>query len=789
MSLFAAWVVFPLVLALLCAGLGLLVALLCGRRLPGVLVLPVGLAAAIVVGGFTTVADVTAELTAPLLLALAVLGIGLSLPWRFGRPDPWAAAAALGVFFVFGAPVILSGDPTFAGFIKLDDTATWLALTDQAMAHGHDLGSVEPSTYRATLDFNLADGYPVGAFIPFGAARELVGVDLAWVFQPYLAFLAAMLSLCLFSLLGGVVEDRRLRALVAFVAAQPALLVGYTLWGGVKEVAVAFLIALAAALAPAVLRASDIHHTGVGSKSDALADDTTPSLRDIAPLALAAGALVGVASVGGLIWLGPMLAALAALVWSRFGLPVAIRRAVPFVAGVAVIAIPVIATGGLLPPTSTPLTNQDDAANLGDALNPFQVLGLWPAGDFRVAPDASVVTAVLIALAVLAAAVGVWALWRRRQDAPLLYAAALVSCAAIVFAGSPWVDGKALATAAPVALTLALVGAAAFLRADRPTGVALLVLFTGGVLWSNALAYGGVSLAPYDQLSELEEIGERFAGEGPALMTEYNPYGARHFLRQLDAEGASELRVRQVALTDGGTAEKGEAPDVDEIARDSLFEYRTLVLRRSPLRSRPPSPYRLVWAGESYEVWQRPILPTGLPPEHLALGGPEDPAAVPNCSEVGGLGLVALNNGARGVRMLAVRHAPVLDATEGTLRTPRADVYEAWLEGSMPGKVELFVDGERFGEARHVLNNEGGFIALGEGRLPVGPHRVELRFGGADLHPGSGGEPEVGRLLFVPAAAGTTTVALAGEMISVSIDDAQLLCGRPWDWVDAVGTG
>jgi len=769
-SLFAAWVVFPLVLALLCVGLGLLIDLACGRRLPGVLVLPVGLAAIVVVGGFTTAADATAELTAPLLLVLTVLGFGLSLPWRFGRPDPLAAAAAVGVFLVYGAPIILSGDPTFAGFIKLDDTATWLALADQAMAHGHDLSSVDPSTYRATLDFNLADGYPVGAFIPWGASQDLVGGDLAWTFQPYLAYLAAMLSLCICSLLEGVLGDRRLRAFVAFVAAQPALLVGYSLWGGVKEVAIAFLIALAAALAPAALR-----------------DGTR--WRDLVPLMVAGGALVGVASVAGLVWLGPMLAVLAALVWSRFGLGVAVRRAVPFVAGVAVLAIPVIATGGLLPPTSTPLTNQADAANLGDALNPFQVLGLWPAGDFRVAPDASVLTAVLIALGVLSALVGLWALWRRRQSAPLLYAAALVSCAAIAFAGSPWVDGKALATAAPVVLTLALIGAAAFLRADRPTGVALLALLAGGVLWSNALAYGGVSLAPYGQLSELEEIGERFAGEGPALMTEYNPYGARHFLRELDAEGASELRMRTVALTDGSTAEKGEAPDVDEISRDALFEYRTLVLRRSPVRSRPPSPYRLVWAGDDYEVWQRPILPTGLPPEHLALGGPDDPAAVPNCSEVGGLGLLALNNGAAGVRMLGARHAPVFDATSGTLRIPRAGTYEAWLEGSVPDKVELLVDGGEFGEARHVLNNEGGFISLDEGDLEAGAHEVELRYDGADLHPGSGGEPETFRLLFAPAAEDDDLAAIAGEVVSVPVDDAQLLCGEPWDWIDAVGTG
>lgn len=725
MSVLAAWVLFPLVLAALCAGLGLLVDLLCGRRLPGALVLPAGLAAAIVVGGFTTLGEATAELTAPLLAALAALGAGLSLPWRFGRPDPWAAAAAVGVFAVFGAPVILSGEPTFAGFVKLDDTATWLALTDRVMEHGRDLGGLAPSTYRATLDFNLADGYPVGAFLPWGAAQRFAGGDLAWVFQPYLAFLAAMLALCLFSLLGGApggapggalrgapggaLRDRRLRALVAFLAAQPALLVGYALWGGVKEVAVALLIALAAALAPAVARRpSDFHHTGVGSMSDALADDTTPGRapiprpwrngstsgpRDAALLALPAAALVGVASGGGLVWLGPMLAALAYLAWRRFGLGGALRRAAAFVAGVAVLAIPVVVSGGLLPPTSKPLTSRSGLGNLGDALSPLQVLGIWPAGDFRAAPDASVATAVLIALAILAALVGLRALWRRRDgdSAPLLYATALLSCAAIVVAGSPWAGGKALASAAPVALTLALLGAAAFLRADRPTGVALLAVLAGGVLWSNALAYGGASLAPYDQLAELEEVGERFAGEGPALITEYNPYGARHFLRELDAEGASELRVRPVTLRDGGTPQKGESVDVDEISRDALLVYRTLVLRRSPLRSRPPSPYRLAWAGEHYEVWQRPVLPSGLPPEHLALGGPRDPAAVPNCSEVVGLGLLALQNGATGVRMLAARHAP------------RA----------------------------------------------AGP---------------------------------------AGEIVSVPIDDARLLCGRRWDWIEAVGT-
>jgi hypothetical protein len=767
MSMFVAWVVYPVVLALLCGGVGLLVDLLGGRRLPGTLILPVGFAGIVLVGQLTTLGSGTADLTVPVLLFLAVLGAGFSLPWRFGRPGGWAIAAPLGVFCVFAAPVVLSGHPTFAGYIKLDDTATWFALTDRIMHHGHSLGGLEPSTYRATLEFNLAGGYPVGIFVPFGAVRELVGGDLAWVFQPYVAFLGAMLALALWEILGGLLRDRRLRALAVFVAAQPALLYGYSLWGGVKEVAAAAAVALVAALAPAAVRAG-AHR------------------REIVPLAVACGAIAAALSVGGLVWVAPLLLALAIIAWRRFGLRGALAIALPFAALVVLLAIP-SATGGLLPPSTPPLTDPHALGNLIAPLSPFQILGVWPAGDFRVQPDASVATAVLDALAVLAAALGFWMAWRRGSMALLLYCTAFVSCLAIIVVGSPWNGGKALATASPVALALAIGGAAATLRIDRLTGAALIAVVAGGVLWSNVLAYGGASLAPYGQLAELQKIGERFAGQGPALMTEYNPYGARHFLRKLDAEGASELRVREVPLAGGGVAEKGQPVDTDELDREGLFVYRTLVLRRSPVSSRPPAAYRLVWRGRYYDVWQRPAVLSGVPPELLPLGGESDPAAMPRCSEVSGLAELALLHHVPNPRLLAARHAPVYDATDGSFELARSGRYAAWLEGSVRSSVELFVDGRRIGEARHVLNNEGGFIELGETRLAAGPHRAELRFGGPDLHPGSasGGlaEPATGPLLF--SAAGER----ARGLLAVPVGDSSRLCGRPWDWIEAVEGG
>jgi hypothetical protein len=88
-----------------------------------------------------------------------------------------------------------------------------------------------------------------------------------------------MLALTLYALAAGVIERRPLRALAAFIAAQSALLYGYAMWGGLKEVASAAAIALVSALVwPAV-------KPGAG-------------LRATLPLAVACAWLLGVLSSG-----------------------------------------------------------------------------------------------------------------------------------------------------------------------------------------------------------------------------------------------------------------------------------------------------------------------------------------------------------------------------------------------------------------------------------------------------------------------------------------------------------
>ena len=530
MELLLSWVAFPLLLMALYSGCGLGVEALARTRLPGALLPAVGFAVIVVAGQFLTLVESTAGLTTPLVVVIALAGLGLAtIGRRPSRPPVYLVAGLAVVFAVYAAPIVLSGEATLAGYIKLDDTATWLAFTDQVMANGRDLDGLAPSSYEATLQINIGDGYPVGVFIPLGVGSELVAEDPAWLIQPYMATLAVLLALAAWSLVGDVVRSPSIRAALMVVAAQPALLFGYYLWGGVKELAAAALIATTAALAGfALARPAEFGR--------------------LVPLAVSTAAVVGVLSGGGAFWLVPIL--VVALV--GFGREIPPRRlaarAGGFALGVGLLALPVIIPGGLLPPTSSPLGDDSALGNLFEPLDPLQASGIWPAGDFRLDTVGDWLSYPLIALALGLAAVGVAWAWRRQAHGLLCaIAGAGVGCTALLVFGSPWVDGKALATAAPIVLLAALVGAVGLGTITRPwTGVALAVLVAAGVIWSSVLAYRDVSLAPRDQLAELEEIGAEIAGSGPTLMTDYSPYGVRHFLRGADPEAVSELRRREI---------------------------------------------------------------------------------------------------------------------------------------------------------------------------------------------------------------------------------------------------
>jgi hypothetical protein len=794
MTQLACWLLFPAVLVILSLGCGLLLERAAGLQLPGPLAVPAGLAVVICVAELTTKLSATAPLSTPLVVALAVVGFLVGRPRRlrsrFGR---WPLIAGAAVYVAYLAPVLATGDPTFTGYVKLDDTATWMAMVDRVLAHGHSLASLAPSTYEATLRFNLVGSEPVGALLPWGIGHQLVGQDVAWVFQPYLALLGSMLALSLWPLTGALLRSPRLRALVVFIAAQSALTYGYSLWGGVKEVAAAAMLPSIAGCAILVIK-------------------RRARPRSFMPLAVASLAMLSVLGFGGIVWLPVVLVAVvlyALRTWSRSE---GRLRVAAMLAVAAAVAVGLILGGQRFVETHGALIGDDVLGNLVYPLRGLQLFGVWPAADFRIAPpDAEPVTYAVIGFAIAVGLVALAVAWRRRSWMLWLYLASGLLAIGLVFAkGSPWVQGKALAIASPAALFASLVGAALLLEARRASpardalrgadrvlagrviGLVALLAVCGGVLWSNATAYHHVTLAPYAQFRELQHIGDEFAGDGPTLLNEYQPYGARHFLRRIDPESPSELRRRTIPLRSGELLPKAGYADLDQFQLAALLVYRTIVIRTSPVASRPPQPYRLVHAGTWYQVWRRPVKLTRPVRSSIPLGNGIDPTGVPSCGAVTRLargtprgGLLVAASAERPQVMSVPSPLPVGD-TVASFIAPVAGRYQVWLGGSFFRRLRARLDSVQTASSNEQLNESGQWTPLGSALLGAGKHRTTLSYGDAALYPGSGGPGAAGPFFPVGPLA-VVRVGTGRPLTYVAPSGARSLCGSHWDWVESLG--
>jgi hypothetical protein len=734
-----AWILLPALLALLALGWGLLVERLSRAELSGLLLLPVGFAAVIVVTRAAMLPDLTAELAGP--LALAGAAAGLALGWKRLRSravDRWAAAAAVVVFAVFAAPIVLSGSATFAGYTILGDTAVHFVLVDHIASHGTDLAGLPRSSYRSTLEAYFASGYPLGAHAALGAGRQLAFLDVAWAFQPFLAFVAAMLALTLAGLLRGVVASPWRRAAVAALAAQPALVYSYAMQGSIKEIVTLWLVPLLAALVAGLADAPD----GRFRISHAL------------PLAVASAAGVAAIGVAVVVWLGPLLLVALVLVarrqapeWRRTGL-----AALGFGGLVAVMSLPTLLDlGDYLDITRDVVTAPEEFGNLLGPLNLSQVFGVWLTGDYRLLPragpglDKLEGTYALIGVAAAAAVLGALWLARRRSLGPLLFlVVSLIALWYVERTGSPWADAKALAIASPAVLLIAALGPLALeVRGARLEALGLGLVLAGGVLASNALVYHDVSLAPRERLVELGDVGDRAAGRGPLLYTEFEEMG-KHFLREADPVGASEafyVPGLTPAVSGGGAAQFGYPVDVGELEPADVRRFEALVLRRSPDGGRPPAGYGLDWRGRYYELWTRgggAAQPPAEPVAELVTAATRLPPGWsrreddPSLVETVGPGTV-----------------------QGRLQVPRAGRYRVWLRGSFGREVEVWIGERRAGAVADELAQPANWIELGGLTLPAGSHEARLVREGGDLSPGNGDGPRtLGSLVLTRADGG-----------------------------------
>jgi hypothetical protein len=791
-DLILCWLIAPVGLLLSAVGLSLLVERLTAFTLPWTVRPAMGLATMIVVAQFGTATATTAKLTLPAILVLAAVGLvtgrRLSRPWP-GRTELWIAGIVL---LLFASPFIVAGEATWAGYIKLDDNATWLAITSHVFEHGRGLTNLPPSTYQQVLVDYLGGTYPIGGFVPMALMSTISGQSLAFVLQPSMAAAAVMLALLLFELSRRLVRGVGVAAFIAVVASLSALLLGYYLWGGVKELVMAALLPLGPVLAGCATRADWPRRAWV-------------------TLSLTIAAIVVVLGPGGLLWALPLLVPALVFVVRRYGRHGALRLAVPVALLTLVLILPVIFTPtGPFNPLNGGISESAGLGNLLRPLNLLQAAGIWPSLDFRTDPHLGVAVKVLAAMALLiAAGTVVFSLRRLGEDgAPLAgYVAGGVLGAAVIMAfASSWVDGKVLATISPGLLAAALLGIVLVGQRTefRLEAAAAAAVIAGFVAWGAFLAYQGAWLAPRSHYTELERIGERFAGKGPALSTEVSIFGPRYFLRKLDPEGASDRRRRLVLLRSGAEPEKGEAVDLDSIRFDQLSPYNLLVTRRGPAASRAPGNFGLAYSTDHYEVWQRSPA-TGTPDEHLSLGTNLDAGAIPRCADVEGLAARAGDAGtllaARVGRPIAVEFTAASSPPGWETPTPytispsgggRSSVsisvpggeYEVWLGGVVFGGLGIYLDGDKVASERGVLNNVGGMEHLATVPLGPGEHRLELEYEGASLYPGSAVRPyEIGPLeLRTPQGSDL-------GLVTVAASEYRRLCGRRWDWIEAYGGG
>jgi hypothetical protein len=355
----------------------------------------------------------------------------------------------------------------------------------------------------------------------------------------------------------------------------------------------------------------------------------------------------------------------------------------------------------------------------------------------------------------------------------------------------------------------------------------VLAVLAFGVLWSNTLGYHDATIAPYNRMSELAKIGTLVSGKGPTLINDYEVYADRHFLGDGAPTEPAEYRYALLTLSDGAVLTKSAEADLDAFPVTTLEQYRSIVVPNSPVESRPPSTYRLVYDGRYYQLYQRPSHPASTIVKHVPLGDqgsypycgnaenaaamslcPIAPAAVESCSKIRSLGRTAAAD--RADLVAYERPEPVVlygdqtlwpgpwihnDAahtltpnTPGTavahIRFGASGTFELWLGGSFSRGFEVSVDGHHVGRVANQVFSVPGYAPIARITVTKGVHSFSITYPHAGLGPGSGDNTftSLNEIALQP-------LSPSPRMVTVIPAHAHKLCGQSLDWIEIVRHG
>jgi branched-subunit amino acid transport protein AzlD len=280
--------------------------------------------------------------------------------------------------------------------------------------------------------------------------------------------------------------------------------------------------------------------------------------------------------------------------------------------------------------------NRVAGTNTYGPVSPLEVLGVWPASNYRLNAAGG---AQLTGLATLIAAAaillgGTWWLRRRNFAVPAALAGCTVLYLAAVAGSGEYSQAKALMIAAPLAMLIAI-RPLLFELGRRSTmrlaWAALAVAFIGGAVYSSLLVLRDAPIGPPGHGSELQALIPIVHGE-PVLYAGQDRYAAYELM-------GADTHVPLVEFPDADVSPSPEKPfdtgdayspiDFDSFSHGTLERFPYVITGRAAWNSEAPSGFRRVASTPSYILWKR----TGTPPEnrHVLLEGTE-PAAYANCA-------------------------------------------------------------------------------------------------------------------------------------------------------------